>query len=46
VNVAGPGEIVAPPAIPAAAGRASEPLGQRALKGFDDGVELCRVLGD
>jgi class 3 adenylate cyclase len=46
VNVAGPGEIVAPPAIPAAAGRASEPLGQRALKGFEDGVELCRVLGD
>jgi class 3 adenylate cyclase len=46
VNVAGPGEIVAPPAIPAAGGRPSEPLGQRALKGFDDGVELCRVLGD
>jgi len=46
VRVAGPGEIVAPPAIPSAAGRPSEPLGRRALKGVEDEVELCRVLGD
>jgi class 3 adenylate cyclase len=46
VKVASPGEIVAPATIPTAAGRPSEPLGPHALKGFDDGVELCRVLAN
>ena len=43
VKVAPPGGIVAPPAVAAAAGVAAEPLGDHALKGFDDEVELCRL---
>jgi class 3 adenylate cyclase len=46
VKVAGPGEIVAPPEVAAAAGIPTEPLGEHALKGFDDGVELCRLVSD
>jgi class 3 adenylate cyclase len=45
VKVAGPSEIVASPGVAAAAGRSSDPLGQQALKGFDDQFELCRVIG-
>jgi len=44
VSVAGPSEVVAPPEVAAAAGFDVEPLGPQALKGFDAGVELCRVL--
>jgi class 3 adenylate cyclase len=44
VKVAGPSELVAPPEIAAAAGLETEPLGAQSLKGFDEGVELCRVL--
>jgi class 3 adenylate cyclase len=44
VKVAGPGEVVAPPSVATAAGLEAEPLGQQAMKGFDDAVELCRHL--
>jgi class 3 adenylate cyclase len=44
VKVAAPGEVVAPPAVAAAAGLAAEPLGPRLLKGFDADVELCRLV--
>jgi class 3 adenylate cyclase len=46
VKIAAPSEVVAPPAVPGAAGRPWEPLGRRALRGFEDRVELCRVLGN
>jgi class 3 adenylate cyclase len=46
VNMAASSEIVAPPAIAAAAGRQSEPLGQHSLRGFEERIELCRVLGN
>jgi class 3 adenylate cyclase len=44
VKVAEPGEVVAPAALAAAAGIRAEPLGEHQLKGFDDDVELCRLL--
>jgi adenylate cyclase len=44
VKVAAAGEVVAPRAVAAAAGIQAEPLGQHQLKGFDDDVELCRLL--
>jgi adenylate cyclase len=44
VKIAGAGEVVAPKAVAAAAGVKGEPLGQHQLKGFDDAVELCRLL--
>lgn len=44
VKLAAPGEVVASPDVAAAAGRRSEPIGQQALKGFDDQIELCRIL--
>ena len=44
VKVAPPGEVVAPKALAEEAGIAAEPLGQRALKGFDVEVELCRLV--
>jgi len=44
VKAAGPGEVVAPPAVAAAAGTAAEPHGRHALKGFGDPVELCRLV--
>jgi adenylate cyclase len=45
VKVAGPGEVVVSPSVAAAAGRPAEPLGRHVLKGFDDQIELCRILG-
>jgi adenylate cyclase len=45
VKVANPGEIVASQDIASAAGRSSKPLGKHVLKGFDDQIQLCRVLG-
>jgi adenylate cyclase len=45
VKLAEPSEVVAPPALAAAASVASEPLGARALKGFAEQVELCRLAG-
>jgi class 3 adenylate cyclase len=44
VKVAAAGEVVAPKAVAAAAGIPAEPLGQHQLKGFDDDVELCRLV--
>jgi adenylate cyclase len=44
VKVAGPSEVVAPPAVAEAAGLEVEPLGPQSLKGFDAGVELCRLV--
>ena len=44
VKAAAPGEVVAPPAVAAAAGVAAEPHGRHALKGFGDDVELCRLV--
>jgi class 3 adenylate cyclase len=44
VKVAGPGEVVATAAVAAAAGLRAEPLGQRHLRGFDDDLELCRLM--
>jgi class 3 adenylate cyclase len=44
VKAAAPSEVVTPPEVAAAAGRPSKPLGQQHLKGFDDQIELCRVL--
>lgn len=44
VKVAGSGEVVAPVAMAVAAGLSSESLGQRQLKGFDDDIELCRLV--
>jgi len=43
VKLAAPSEVIASPALAAAAKLACEPLGARALKGFEDGVELCRL---
>jgi class 3 adenylate cyclase len=45
VKVAGSGEVVVPAAVAAAAGMSAEALGQRRLKGFDDDIELCRLIG-
>jgi adenylate cyclase len=44
VKVAAAGEVVAPKAVAAAAGIEAEALGRQLLKGFDDDVELCRLL--
>ena len=44
VKAAAPGEVVAPPAVAAAAGVAAESHGRHALKGFGDDVELCRLV--
>ena len=44
VKVAAAGEVVAPRAVAAAAGIQAEPLGRHQLKGFDDDVDLCRLL--
>ncbi|MFL5824262.1 MAG: adenylate cyclase regulatory domain-containing protein [Solirubrobacteraceae bacterium] len=43
VKVAAAGEVVATPPVAAAAGLGTEPLGELELKGFDAGVELCRI---
>ena len=44
VKIAAAGEVVAPSAVAAAAGIQAEPMPQHQLKGFDDDVELCRLL--
>jgi adenylate cyclase len=44
VKVAGPGEVVVPPAVAAAAGLPVEPIAQRPLKGFENAAELCRLV--
>jgi class 3 adenylate cyclase len=44
--VAEAGEVVAAIPVATSAGIEAQPLGQRRLKGFDDGIELCRLLGD
>jgi adenylate cyclase len=44
VKVAAAGEVVAPVAVAAAAGIRGQMLGRHQLKGFDDDVELCRLL--
>ena len=44
VKVAAAGEVVAPLAVATAAGIAAEPLGQHQLKGFEEDIELCRLI--
>jgi adenylate cyclase len=44
VKVAAAGEVVAPAAIAGAAGLEVQPLGEHQLKGFNDDIELCRLL--
>ena len=44
VKVAAAGEVVAPTALAAAAGIKAQPLGPHQLKGFDEDVELCRLI--
>jgi adenylate cyclase len=44
VKLAAPSEVIAPPALAAAAGVRSEPLGARVLEGFEAQVELCRLV--
>jgi adenylate cyclase len=44
VKVAAADEVVAAASIAAAAGIRAEPLGQHQLKGFDDDIELCRLI--
>jgi adenylate cyclase len=44
VKVAAAGEVVAPKTVAAAAGIRAEPLGRHQLKGFEDDVELCRLV--
>jgi class 3 adenylate cyclase len=44
VKLAAAGEVVVPVAVARAAGIEAEPLGQHELKGFDEGVELCRLI--
>jgi adenylate cyclase len=43
VALAGPSELVVPPAVAEAAGLRAESAGSHALKGFESDVELCRV---
>jgi class 3 adenylate cyclase len=43
VKAAAASEVVAPMAVPRAAGLAAESLGLHELKGIGDDVELCRV---
>jgi class 3 adenylate cyclase len=45
VKLAGPSEVVGAPAVAAAAGLRAESLGSQSLKGFDCGIELCRLIG-
>jgi adenylate cyclase len=44
VKIAGAGEVIVPKAVAAAAGIQAEPLERQQLKGFDEDVELCRLL--
>jgi adenylate cyclase len=44
VKVAAADEVVAAASIAAAAGIRAEPLGQHQLKGFDDDIQLCRLI--
>lgn len=44
VKVAAAGEVVATKAVATTAGLHAEALGHHQLKGFDDDVELCRLL--
>jgi adenylate cyclase len=44
VKVAAAGEVVAPAALATAAGIQAEPLGRHQLKGFDEAIELCRLI--
>lgn len=45
VALAGPGELVVPPAVAEAAALPAESLGSHTLKGFESAVELCRITG-
>jgi adenylate cyclase len=44
VKLAGPGEVLASPAVAAAAGLRAESLGSQSLKGFESGIELSRLI--
>lgn len=44
VKMAAPCEVVAPTAVAVAAGIKAEPLDQHQIKGFDDHIELCRLI--
>jgi class 3 adenylate cyclase len=44
VKLAAAGEVVAPKTVAAAVGIQAEALGQHQLKGFDEDVELCRLV--
>ena len=44
VKVAAAGEVVAPVAVAVAAGIRAQMMGRHQLKGFDDDLELCRLL--
>jgi adenylate cyclase len=46
VKLAGPAEVVVPPGVATAAGLRAESLGSQPLKGFDGGIELCRLVDD
>jgi adenylate cyclase len=43
-KVAGPGEVVAPLAVAQAAGISAERLGAHQLRGFNEDIELCRLV--
>jgi class 3 adenylate cyclase len=43
-TVAGAGEVVTPIELATAAGLLAEPLGHHRLKGFDEDIELCRLI--
>jgi adenylate cyclase len=43
-KIAAAGEVVAPAVVAAAAGIRAEPMGRNRLEGFDDDVELSRLL--
>jgi class 3 adenylate cyclase len=45
VKLAGPREVVGARGVAAAAGLRAESLGSQSLKGFDSGIELCRLIG-
>ena len=44
VKVAAAGEVATPLAVATAAGVAGEPLGRHELKGFEEDIELCRLI--
>jgi adenylate cyclase len=44
VKLAAPAEVVVPQGVATAAGLQSESLGSRSLKGFDEAIELCRLV--